>query len=121
MTDFSKAWKTQRHSYQPDPVIGWDEYRVEFDGKQARRIMSHEEFSKNKPVLSIGADDQILRLCIEIAEATQTQSPGFEHIIAAQTSQIVARILARLRNCTKWNPLNCGCYLRAIQTTYTFI
>ncbi|VGO13583.1 HTH-type transcriptional activator RhaR [Pontiella desulfatans] len=85
------------HCYQPDPATGWDEYWVEFDGEQARRIMGHDEFSLKKPVHSIGADDQILRLFIEIAEATQTQSPGFEHIIATQASQIVARILARLR------------------------
>ena len=85
------------HRYQPDPATGWDEYWVEFDGEQARRIMSHEEFSLKKPVLQLGADDQVLRLFIEIAEATQTQPPGFEHIIATQASQIVARILARLR------------------------
>jgi len=86
----------EQHRYQPDPTTGWDEYWVEFDGEQAHRIMSNEAFSLKKPVLPIGADDQILRLFIEIAEATQTQPPGFEHIIAAQASQIVARILARL-------------------------
>jgi AraC-like DNA-binding protein len=85
------------HRYQPDPATGWDEYWVEFDGEQARRIMSNDVFSLDKPVLSIGDDDQILRLFIEIAEATQTQPPGFEHIIATQASQIVARTLARLR------------------------
>ena len=84
------------HRYQPDPATGWDEYWVEFDGEQARRIMRHKEFSTSTPVHSIGADDQILRLFIEIGEATQTQPPGFEHIIATQASQIVARLLARL-------------------------
>jgi len=85
------------HRYKPAPETGWDEYWVEFDGEQARRIMRNEAFSLKKPALHLGADDQILRLFIEIAEATQTQPPGFEHIIASQTSQIVARILANLR------------------------
>jgi AraC-like DNA-binding protein len=85
------------HRYQPDCTTGWDEYWVEFDGEQARRIMHNEALSLKNPVLHIGADDQILRLFIEIAEATQTQPPGFEHIIAAQTSLIVAYTLARLR------------------------
>ena len=85
------------HRYRPDPDTGWDEYWVEFDGEQARRIMRNEAFSPKRPLHSIGADEQILRLFIEITEATQTQSPGFEQIIAAQTSQIVARSLARLR------------------------
>ena len=53
--------------------------------------------SSRSRVQQLGADDQILRPFIEIAEATQTQPPGFEHIIATQTSQIVAHSLACLR------------------------
>lgn len=85
------------HRYQPDPATGWDEYWVEFDGEQARRIMRQKEFSPASPVHSIGADEQILRLFLEIAESTQTQAPGFEQIIATQASQVVARLVAHLR------------------------
>lgn len=85
------------HRFQPAPDTGWDEHWVEFDGEHARRIMSDPAFSPKHPVHSIGADEQILRLFIEISEATQTQGPGFEQIIATQTSQIVARLLAHLQ------------------------
>ena len=85
------------HRFQPDPTSGWDEHWVEFDGEHARRIMRHSAFSPQQPVFSIGADESILRLFIEISEATQSQAPGFELIIATQTSQIVARLLARLQ------------------------
>lgn len=85
------------HRFQPDADTGWDEHWVEFDGEQARRIMSHPAFSPKQPVHSIGADEPILALFIEISEATQTQPPGFEQIIATQASQIVARLLARLQ------------------------
>ena len=68
-----------------------------FDGEQARRIMRHPAFSAEQPVHSIGADESILRLLLEISEATQTQLPGFEQIIATQASQIVASLLARLQ------------------------
>ena len=85
------------HRHQPDPVTGWDEYWVEFDGEQARRIMRQKEFSPASPVHTIGADEQILRLFLEIAESTQTQAPGFEQIIATQASQVVARLVAHLR------------------------
>jgi hypothetical protein len=40
------------HRYKPAPATGWDEYWVEFDGEQARRIMRNEEFSIEKPVHS---------------------------------------------------------------------
>ncbi len=85
------------HRFQPAPDTGWDEQWVEFDGEQARRIMSHPTFSPKQPVRSIGDDESILRLFIEISEATQIQAPGFEQIIATQASQIVARLLARLQ------------------------
>lgn len=87
----------ERHRYRPDPETGWDEYWVEFDGEQARRIMGHAGFSARKPVVAVGLDAEIHRLFVEITEATEVQPPGFEHIIAAQTSQIVARVLAHVR------------------------
>lgn len=85
------------HRYKPDPSTGWDEYWVEVDGIRARHIMRQKEFSPSRPVHSIGEDDQILRLFMEIAELVQTQAPGFDQIIATMASQIVARLLARIR------------------------
>ncbi|MDD2601217.1 MAG: AraC family transcriptional regulator [Kiritimatiellae bacterium] len=82
------------HRYRPDPATGWDEYWVEFDGEQARRIMRNQSLAPVKPVHTIGIDNQILRLFLEISEAAQIQTPGFEQIIAAQAALIVARIRA---------------------------
>lgn len=86
------------HRFKPNSNTGWHEHWVEFDGEQARRIMHNPAFSPKQPAYRIGADDQILQLFIEISEATQTQAPGFEQIIATQASQIVARLLARLQD-----------------------
>jgi AraC-like DNA-binding protein len=85
------------HRFKPSKNTGWHEHWVEFDGEQARRIMHHPAFSPKQPVYTIGADESILRLFLEISETTQTQPPGFEQIIATQASQIVARLLARLQ------------------------
>jgi len=90
----------ERHRYRPDPQTGWDEYWVEFDGEWAKRIMTRTGFSPNKPVVTAGDDSEILRLFIEINEATQSQPPGFEPLIATQTAQIIARTLAHLRHGT---------------------
>jgi AraC-like DNA-binding protein len=89
---FPNEW----HRYRPDPVTGWDEYWVEFDGEQARRIMNHPGFSEKKPVVCIGHQEKILRLFIEITECIEQGPSEFEHIIAAQASQIVAWVLATI-------------------------
>lgn len=85
------------HRFRPNSDTGWHEHWVEFDGEQAHRIMRQPALSPTQPVYAIGADEHILGLFIEISEATQTQAPGFEQIIATQASQIVARLLARLQ------------------------
>jgi AraC-like DNA-binding protein len=105
---FPNEW----HRYRPDPATGWDEYWVEFDGDQARRIMSHPGFSKKHPVVYLGHDEKMLSLFIEIIENIERGLSEFEHIIAAQTSQIVARLLAFIRR-TDPNPARAELIRRA--------
>lgn len=90
---FPREW----HRYQPDPSTGWDEYWVEFDGEQARRIMNHPGFSEKKPIVYLGHHEKTLKLFIEITECIDRSPIEFEHIIAAQTSQIVAQVLATIQ------------------------
>jgi AraC-like DNA-binding protein len=85
------------HRYRPASDTGWDEYWVEFDGEQARRIMEHPGFSKKQPVIHLGHHEEILKLYLEITECIERSPMEFEHIIAAQTSQIVARVLAAIQ------------------------
>lgn len=85
------------HRYRPDPATGWDEYWVEFDGEQARRIMDHPGFSRKEPIISLGYNEKVLSLFIEITECIERSPAGFEHLIATQTSQIVARVLTAIQ------------------------
>jgi AraC-like DNA-binding protein len=82
------------HRYRPDPATGWDEYWVEFDGDHARRIMEHRDFSKAGPVICAGHDEALLRLFLDLNESIRDSPLGFEHIIATQAAQMVARVLA---------------------------
>lgn len=93
---FPNEW----HRYRPDPTTGWNEYWVEFDGDQSQRIMSHPGFSKKHPVLHPGYDDKILHLFIEITEGIELGLIEFEHVIAAQTALIIARLLTAIRRTT---------------------
>jgi AraC-like DNA-binding protein len=103
------------HRYRPNKTTGWDENWVEFDGDQAQQIMSHPGFSEKHPVIHLGHDDKILSLFIEITESIESGTSEFEHIIAAQTSQIVARLLAAIRrtdqNTGNTELIRCACCL----------
>jgi AraC-like DNA-binding protein len=105
---FPNEW----HRYRPDATTGWDEYWVEFNGDQARQIMSHPGFSGKHPVIHLGHDDKILSLFIEIEESIERGSSEFEHVIAAQTSHIVALLLAAVRR-NDQNTLNTELIRRA--------
>lgn len=85
------------HRYRPDPATGWDEYWVEFDGEHARRIMEQRDLCAAKPVMEVGHDDAILRLFLQLTDTIRQSPAGFEHIIATQAEQIVARMLAAHR------------------------
>lgn len=85
------------HRYRPDTDTGWDEYWVEYDGDHARRIMDQRDLSPEKPVLTVGHDDTVLRLFLDLTEAIRQSPAGFEHIIATQAEQIYARVLATHR------------------------
>lgn len=86
------------HRYRPDSDTGWDEYWVEFDGDHARRIMDQRDVTPKKPVLSVGHDDAVLRLFLDLTELIRQSPTGFEHIIATQAEQIFARMLAAHRS-----------------------
>jgi AraC-like DNA-binding protein/mannose-6-phosphate isomerase-like protein (cupin superfamily) len=86
------------HRYRPDPGTGWDEYWVEFDGDHARHIMKQRDLSKSEPVLAVSHHEAIVGLFLDMTDLIRQGQPGFEHIIATQAGQIVARVLAAHRH-----------------------
>jgi AraC-like DNA-binding protein len=92
--DLFVIYPREWHRYRPHAHCGWDEYWVEFSGDYGQRIMSHDVFSPECPVHSLGHCENILHLFVEISKGAQSQKTGFEQIIAAQTTQMVAQILA---------------------------
>lgn len=92
------AFPGEWHRYRPDPDTGWDEYWVEFDGDHARHIMEQRDLSKSEPVLAVRQHEAIVGLFLDMTELIRQGQPGFEHIIATQAGQIVARMLAAHRH-----------------------
>ena len=85
------------HRYHPDPVTGWDEYWVEFDGDYMRRLMQHPAFRPEHPVHSIGVHQPLLQAFTEAVEVVRRQPAEYEYLLGALAVQIVARTLSALK------------------------
>lgn len=80
------------HRYRPDPETGWDEYWIGFNGKYAKHLMEKKFFPPEHPVLSIGQDENILKLFLQVFESVRRENIGFQQVISAITVQLLANI-----------------------------
>ena len=80
------------HRYRPEPETGWDEYWIGFNGKYAQHLMGKEFFSSQQPVLSIGQDENLLKLFQQVFENVKEENIGFQQVISATAVQILADI-----------------------------
>jgi AraC-like DNA-binding protein len=81
-----------RHWYTPLAATGWKEHWLGFSGHWARRLARHGFFSPNRPVLHAGKEDQLLFLFNELMEATRTNPPALQQIMAAITLRILSQL-----------------------------
>ncbi|MBN2024292.1 MAG: AraC family transcriptional regulator [Pirellulales bacterium] len=91
---FPDVW----HRYRPLRDIGWREYWVTFHGDMAERMRRHGFISPDTPVFDAGVDDEILRAFTAIFDRLESQTAGFQQLIAADTLRILAAILAARQN-----------------------
>jgi len=87
---FPDVW----HRYRPSQNTGWDEYWVSFAGEQVDRLVAEGFFSPNRAVLNPGVDDAILAPYQSLLDRVQGEATGFPHLIAADTMEILAAVLA---------------------------
>lgn len=85
------------HKYSPDPATGWDEHWVGFKGPYAERLILGC-FDPGRPVLPIGFHGPLLHLFVSIEEMMESQPVGYRYIIAAQASEIIARVHALMQS-----------------------
>ncbi len=86
------------HTYKPDPKIGWSEYWVGFNGDHMSHLMKHQFFSKSKPVVNIGFNEQIVALFNQGIETALQQRSGYQHLLAGITSMLLGLIAYAERN-----------------------
>jgi len=87
---FPKVW----HRYRPSPQTGWDEHWVSFAGDQMDRLVARGFFSPEHAVLITGVAEAILAPFRSLLERLRGEVTGFPHLIAADTTEILAAILA---------------------------
>lgn len=94
------------HRYRPLDKTGWDENWIGFNGEYTARIME-TFFSRGKPVYNVGYDEELIKLIRSIPEAIQTASPGFQQVLAARVTEVLARIRAsELRHTVKGSEID---------------
>jgi AraC-like DNA-binding protein len=82
------------HRYRPLAETGWREYWVSFGGPSMENLRAQGFFTPERAVLPTGASDAILDPFLAILQRLRSQSHGFPHRIAADTTQLLAALLA---------------------------
>lgn len=68
------------HTYAPSTKTGWNEYYIGFEGEIANMLMRENFLTKEKQVLDIGINEEVVSLfrrALEIAEADRTASQQY--------------------------------------------
>lgn len=68
------------HTYAPSTKTGWNEYYIGFEGEIANMLMRENFLAKEKQVLDIGINEELVSLfrrALEIAEADRTASQQY--------------------------------------------
>ena len=85
------------HYYRPLPSVGWDDYWVVFNGRNVERLVEHNFMSPQNPVLDTGPDDVLLHAYVTLIDRFRAEPVGFEQLLAASVTEILAAMLAAVR------------------------
>lgn len=75
---FPREW----HSYSPQKSTGWDEYWIGFNSKSIHQRIDALFFSKEKPVLNVGLQNDLTSLFLQAISIAQEQRPGYQQQLA---------------------------------------
>jgi AraC-like DNA-binding protein len=75
---FPSEW----HNYAPDKKTGWDEHWIGFSGINIDNRVQHGFFSKQKPILNIGMNEEVLKLYGQALIIAKNQKTGYQQMLA---------------------------------------
>jgi len=75
---FPSEW----HNYSPNKKIGWDEHWIGFSGVNIDNRVQNGFFSKQKPILNIGMNEEVLKLYEQALSVAKKQQTGYQQMLA---------------------------------------
>jgi AraC-like DNA-binding protein len=87
---FPDVW----HSYAPAEKVGWNEHWVGFNGDIPRRLVGKGFFGPERPVLRAGEEGRLLALFGDILEATRSNHPALQQIMAGAVVTMLAMLFS---------------------------
>jgi len=77
------------HNYSPSDKTGWDEYWIGFKGVNMDKRYEHGFFNKQKPVFSVGMNEDIVQLYKQAITVARTQKAGFQQMLAGIVNHLL--------------------------------
>ncbi len=81
------------HRFRPLCSVGWQVYWVHFQGEDAQRLQNRGFLRPEEPVLRVGLNEIVLDPFVRLVDRLRTEPAGFQHMIAADTLQIISAML----------------------------
>jgi AraC-like DNA-binding protein len=82
----------ERHRYKPDTATGWDEFWIGFDGKIMSSLQREHFFTPENPILSIGFDESLLALFLEVIDRAKEEKTGYQPLVAGMVLHMLGYI-----------------------------
>ncbi len=70
------------HNYRPDPRAGWDEYWIGFTGEVIDNRVANGFFSRQRPVLKAGINDELVSLYRRAIDIAIEQRSAYQQVLA---------------------------------------
>lgn len=86
------------HRYAPDPKTGWDEQWIGLNGEIAKRLLKAPFFQTKRPILRIGADEDLRLRFRALVDAVARTPAGAPFSITGDVLKILGLILERSRS-----------------------
>jgi len=82
------------HRYKPLVKTGWVENYIGFNGKIAKELLSHPQFSPKQAVLHIGIKEELLDTYLKIFDLVEKEQPGFQQIASGMVMKLLGYIIS---------------------------
>jgi len=86
------------HRYRPHKNTGWKEHYIGFLGDFTENIFQETFISKQKPLIYIGFQDDVIKHFFEIIENIKEEKPGYQQVCSGIILYLISNILSISKN-----------------------